>query len=274
MKKWEVSKTKLSNCLLPCTTCHLSSFSICVSYFLPFLTLRKTCSFSLKPTDYGVYLHLGWSRRSNSLIQALLLGFILFIWREAKWKKNSGGFFYRLKMFISGLLLSKFEDTIKDWQEGVGGFKEILRGLWKWVLSTVERDDLKIKSEESSVQFISVTQSCLALCDPMDCSLPGVLWFMGSQSQIWLSEWTELDCSMTGFPVHHQLPELTQTHVHWVSDAIQPSHSLSSPSLPAFNLPQHQGLSQWVSSLYQVAKVLELQLQHQSSQWIFSVDFL
>ena len=69
--------------------------------------------------------------------------------------------------------------------------------------------------------------------------------------------------SMPGFPVHHQLPELAQHHVHPVSDNIQPSHPLSSPSLPAFNLSQHQGLLQWVSSLHQVAKVLELQLQHQ-----------
>ena len=69
-----------------------------------------------------------------------------------------------------------------------------------------------------------------------------------------------------GFPVHHQLLELTQTHVHWVSDAIQPSHPLSSPSPPAFNLSQHQGLFKWVSSSNQVAKVLEFQLQHQSFQ--------
>ena len=77
-----------------------------------------------------------------------------------------------------------------------------------------------------------------------------------------------------GFPVHHQLPELTQTHVHWVSDAIQPSHPLSSPSPPALNLSQHQGLFQWVDSLHQVAKVLEFQLQYQSFQWIFRTDFL
>ena len=85
----------------------------------------------------------------------------------------------------------------------------------------------------------SVTQSCLTLCDPMDCSTPG-------------------------FPVHHQLPDLTQTHVHQVSDAIQPSHPLLSPSLPGFNLSQHQGLFQWVCSSHQVAKVLELLLQHES----------
>ena len=69
-----------------------------------------------------------------------------------------------------------------------------------------------------------------------------------------------MDCSTPGLPVHHQLPQFTQTHVHWVSDAIQPSHPLSSPSSPAFNLSQHQGLFKWVSSLRQVAKVLEFQL--------------
>ena len=82
-----------------------------------------------------------------------------------------------------------------------------------------------------------------------------------------------MDCSMPGFPVHHQLPELTQTHIHQVGDAIQQSHSLSSPSPPASNLSQDQGLFQWVSSLHQVGEVLEFQLQHQSFQWIFSTDF-
>ena len=78
-----------------------------------------------------------------------------------------------------------------------------------------------------------------------------------------------MDCSSPGFPVHHQLPKLVQTHVHLVSDAIQSSHPLSPPSPPAFSLSQHQGLFQWVSSSHQVAKVLQLQLQHQSFQWIF-----
>ena len=100
-----------------------------------------------------------------------------------------------------------------------------------------------------SVQFSSVTQSCLTLYDPMD-------------------------CSTSGLPVHHQLLESNQTHMHWVSDAIQPSHLLLSPSPPAFNLSQHQGLFKWVHSSYQVAKVLKLQLQHQSFQWIFRTDFL
>ena len=75
-----------------------------------------------------------------------------------------------------------------------------------------------------------------------------------------------MDCSTAGLPVYHQLPEFTQTHVHRVSDAIQPSHLLSSPSPPTFNLSQHHGLFQRVSSSHQVTKVLEFQLQHQSFQ--------
>ena len=88
-----------------------------------------------------------------------------------------------------------------------------------------------------------------------------------------VSLWDPMDCSMPGLSVHYQLPEFTQTHVHWVGDAIQPSHPLLSPSPPTFNLSQHQGLFQWVSSLHQVAKILKLQLQHQSFQWIFRTDF-
>ena len=83
-----------------------------------------------------------------------------------------------------------------------------------------------------------------------------------------------MHCSIPGFPVLHYLLGFAQTHVHWISDAIQPSHTLLSPSPPAFSLAQHQDLFQWVSSLHQVAKVLEYQLQHQSFQWIFRVDFL
>ena len=87
----------------------------------------------------------------------------------------------------------------------------------------------------SSVQFSSVAQSCPTLCDPMNCSTPGL-------------------------PVHHQLLEFTQTHVHWVSDTIQPSHPLSSPSPLAPNPSQQQSLFQWVNSSHEVAKVLEFQL--------------
>ena len=89
-----------------------------------------------------------------------------------------------------------------------------------------------------------------------------------SVAQLYPTLWDPMDCSTPGFPVH-QLPEPAQTHVHWVGDAIQPSHPPSSPSPPTFNLSQHQGLFKWVSSSHQVAKVLEFQLQHQSFQWIF-----
>ena len=82
-----------------------------------------------------------------------------------------------------------------------------------------------------------------------------------------------MDCGKLGLLVHYQLPRFTQTHVHWVSDTIQPSHPLSFPSPLAFNLSQHQGLFQWVSSSHQLAKVLELQLQHWSFQWVFRADF-
>ena len=97
-----------------------------------------------------------------------------------------------------------------------------------------------------------------------------------SVAQLHLTFWDPTDCSMPGLPVHRQLPELTQTHVHWVSDAILPSnqHPLSSPSPSALNLSQHQDLFKWVSSSHQVAKLLEFQLQHQSFQWIFRTDFL
>ena len=92
-----------------------------------------------------------------------------------------------------------------------------------------------------SVQLSSVAQLCPTLYDPMNYSTPGL-------------------------PVHHQLPEFTQTHVHWVIDVIQPSHPLLSPSPPAPNRSQHQSLFQWVNSLHEVGKVLEFQLQHQSFQ--------
>ena len=102
-------------------------------------------------------------------------------------------------------------------------------------------------------QIRSVAQSCPTLCDPMNRSMPGL-------------------------PVHHQLPEFMQIHVHRIGDAIQPFHPLSSPSPPAFNHSQNQGLSQKVSSLYQVAKVSVLQLQHQYSNEYsglisFSIDW-
>ena len=108
----------------------------------------------------------------------------------------------------------------------------------KLLYSWIERINILNKT---SVQFSSVAQSCPTLCDPMNHSTPGL-------------------------SVHHQLLELAQTHVHEVTDAIQPSHPLASPSPPALNLSQHQSLSQRVNSSHQVVKALEFQLQHQSFQ--------
>ena len=105
------------------------------------------------------------------------------------------------------------------------------------VLGSVKRN--VVRWEEVALlsfmgQFSPVTQSCPTLCDPVNCGTPGL-------------------------PIHHRLPESIKTHVHWVGDTIQPSHPLSSPSPPALNLSQHQGLFKWVSSSYQMAKVLEFQ---------------
>ena len=112
---------------------------------------------------------------------------------------------------------------------------------WSWVplfnpvFLRLNMKHLKIPNEQSISSVNWVTQSCPTLCDPMNHSTPGL-------------------------PVHHQLPEFTQTHVHQISDAIQPSHPPSSPSPPALNPSQHQSLFQWVSSSHEVAKVLEFQL--------------
>ena len=120
---------------------------------------------------------------------------------------------------------------------------DYLRKTISMVLKIIKHNSFNRRAPSSSVQ------SCPTLCDPIDCSMPGL-------------------------PVHHQLLEFTQTHVHCVGDGIQPSHALSSPSPPALNLSQHQGLFKWVSSSHQVAKVLEFQLQHQSFQWTPRTDLL
>ena len=123
---------------------------------------------------------------------------------------------------------------VKEESEKAGLKLNIQKKLWSWHLVPL-------------VKFRSLTQSCPTLCDSINYSTPSL-------------------------PVHHQLLELTQIHVHRVGDDIQPSHTLPSPS-PAFNLSQHQGLFQWVSSSQQVAKGLEFQLQHHSFQWIIMTYF-
>ena len=129
-------------------------------------------------------------------------------------------------------------DWLLSWAEGEGG---ILSKKGNRYEVSFEDDEKVLKFIMQMVcitlsdQIRSAAQSCLTLCDPMNRSTPGL-------------------------PVHHQLPEFTQTHVHRFSDAIQPSHPLASPSPPAPNPSQHQSLFQWVSSSHEVAKVLEFQL--------------
>ena len=105
------------------------------------------------------------------------------------------------------------------------------------------------------------------------CIQPQLVQYSSVQLLSRVQVYNPIDCSTPVLLVHHQLPKLTQTHVHWVSDVIQPFHRLSSPS-PSFNLSQHQSLLQWVRSLQRVAKVLEFQLQYQSFQRIFITDLL
>ena len=130
----------------------------------------------------------------------------------------------------------------RAWRVSVPGVAKSQTWLSDWTTTTATscikwkiKIDIWVFLWSLWFQFSSVTQSCPTLCNPMSCSTPGL-------------------------PVHHQLPEFTETHVHRVSDAIQPSHPLSSPSPLAPNPSQHQSLFQWVNSLHEVAKVLEFQL--------------
>ena len=149
----------------------------------------------------------------------------------------------RIPVYLSVNACFSFADKGRtQWDVHPQGWRISFLGLPTFLGCKVLQTRNRNLFSHSAVQFSSVTQLCPTLCDPMNRSMPGL-------------------------PVHHQLPEFTQTHVHRVRDAIQPSRPLSSPSPLAFNFSQHQGLFQWVSSSHQVAKVLEFQLQHQSFQW-------
>ena len=152
----------------------------------------------------------------------------------------ASGYFPMSQFFASGgqsigISASVLPMNIQDW---------FPLGWTGWISLNKARHRFKFGQSKTPLtntwQLSSVTLPCPTLCDPMNCSTPGL-------------------------PVHHQLLEFTQTHVHWVSDANQSSHPLSSPSPPALSFSQHQSLFKWVSSSHQVAKVLEFQLQHQSS---------
>ena len=160
---------------------------------------------------------------------------IIYIWNqnhdtnELLWNRK------RLTDIENRLVVAKRAGGGSSWESGVSRCKPLFT---EWINKVLLYSTVNYIQ---SVQFSSVTQSCPILCDPMN-------------------------RSTSGLPVHQQPPEFTQTHVHWVSDAIQPSHLLSSPSSPTFSLSQHQGLFKWVSSSHQVPKVLEFQRQRQSFQ--------
>ena len=189
-------------------------------YVLINVLLDQTCSVSSRPVHKG----RAPSRPSHPS-------------RVTLWPQPIGYF-----LFVSSLLSLSYKcflPFVPFWRslKGDHPLHEVLNKVYLYHLSCL------------SVQFSSVAQACLTLCNPMNCSMPGL-------------------------PVHHQLPEFTQTHVHRVNDVIQPSHPLSSPSPPAPNSSQHQGLFRQVSSSHEVAKVLEFQLQHQSFQWTPRTDLL
>ena len=144
-------------------------------------------------------------------------------------------------------LIRKDPDAGKDWRQEKKGTTGDEMLVWYHWFNGHEFKQTPGDSEGSD-QIRSVAQLCPTLWDPINCSTPGL-------------------------PVHHLLPEFIQTHVHQVSDAIQPSYPLSSPSPPAFNLSQQQSLFQWVSPSHHVAKALEFHLQYHSFQWIFRTDF-
>ena len=136
-----------------------------------------------------------------------------------------------------------------------------LWGHWRIMMIMDHKSDVFLKGSYNAwLSFVSRIK-CLQRIEPGGCSI----------SKSCLTPYDRVDCSTPVFPVLHHLPEFAQTHVHWVSDAVQPSHPLSSPYLFAFNLFQHRVFFQWASSSPQVAKVLDLQFQ--SFQWIFRVDF-
>ena len=140
-----------------------------------------------------------------------------------------------------------------------------------WTTGYIPQENEKQKLKQISVD--PCLQQLIHNSQNVEANQTSINWCCCCSVTKWcLTLWNTLDCSTPGFLVLHYLPQLTHTHVHQVGDAIQPSHPLSPSSPPAFNLSQHQGLFLWVGSSHQEAKILELQLQHQSFQRLFRVD--
>ena len=189
----------------------------------------------------------------------------------------------------------QYEKAIRVWfqlydileKEKYGDSKNIC-GSWCW---GQRREDFQgSKNTLYDIIIMDIfTCICIHLSKPLGCSMPkvnsrvnyqlraievGQCTVITSVAHLYPTVCNPINCSTPGLAVHHQLLEFTHTHVHWVSDDIQPSHSLSPTSPPAFNLCQHQGHFKWVSPSHQLAKVLEFQLQHQSFQRRFRTDFI
>ena len=199
----------------------------------PFVLLKKQ---KLKEVTYSIIA-------TYNLKDYILLSIALSYWKILRLSNRKIGcnFCLRLIMVIdkySSKCKAKWKDKTKN---SMGARYHLLNSaMGKQRASLAAQMVKNLPAIQESVS--SVAQSCLTLCHPIDCSMPD-------------------------FPVHHQLPELAQTHVHRVGEAIHPSHPLSSLSPPAFNLSQPQGLFQWVSSSHQVAKVLEFQLPMNIQDW-------
>ena len=208
----------------------------CSNYFL---VLLKLCYFN----DYITIWHMWifWQGPGSQIVKILLLRLL----HETDWQNK----YFHIMPDPGHLVINDFAHY------GIRNLMIFLLKIWIIYLKRLKKEVQEfffyknIFKLNSSVQFSSVVQSYPTLCNPMNRSTPGL-------------------------SVHHQLPEFIQNHVQQVSDAIQPSHPLSSPFPPAPNPSQHQSLFHWVNPSHEVAKVLEFQLQHQSFQWTPRTDLL